>query len=471
MAWWPSLTHSFVQQFPNGWRCKALASRWHLLSWLLRLTLFLWPTPVEARLWKSRVTVIAIINQSLKSFHLSSIWSFHQPQKHLWHYWGAWLPSSFRKCCWCWSLAIKGMVWVGWCCMLSLLLAGTSLIFCIQSQVSFKDKTAYHNVSVSGDIFIQNQLKVLVKVGSVDFQQDVWFWPNMHKELELAYVLSCPKCQCNKSSTSKPIGPLHPLPIPEQCRDSVAIDFIGLLPKDGNFDSIVTFTDCLGSDIQIVPTHFNLTAEKLADLFFNWWYCDNGLPLEIISDCDKLFMSTFWKALHKLTGVKLKMSTAYHLETNGSSEQSNKTIIQSIRFHVKHNQQGWVQALPQICFNIMNTTNKSTGFSPFQLRMGCSPRIIPPLLPNPLKDNKALLARTILEQLAHDVWEAQDNLIKAKISLLQLWKTSRLNCQSSFRFLMGTMSCPCSWCWWDLSPLQRFQVRVCFVFWISSSLW
>ena len=51
-------------------------------------------------------------------------------------------------------------------------LAGTSLIFRIQSQVSFKDRTAYRNVSVSGDIFIRNQLKVLVKVGSVDFQQD-----------------------------------------------------------------------------------------------------------------------------------------------------------------------------------------------------------------------------------------------------------------------------------------------------------
>ena len=48
----------------------------------------------------------------------------------------------------------------------------SSLIFCIQSQVSFKDKTTYRNVFVSGDIFVQNQLKVLVKVSCVDFQQD-----------------------------------------------------------------------------------------------------------------------------------------------------------------------------------------------------------------------------------------------------------------------------------------------------------
>ena len=31
-----------------------------------------------------------------------------------------------------------------------------------QSQVSFKDKTAYRNVSVSSDILVRNQLKVLV---------------------------------------------------------------------------------------------------------------------------------------------------------------------------------------------------------------------------------------------------------------------------------------------------------------------
>ena len=48
----------------------------------------------------------------------------------------------------------------------------SSLIFHIQSQVSFKDKTVYRNVSVSSDIFVQNQLKVLVKVGCMDFQQD-----------------------------------------------------------------------------------------------------------------------------------------------------------------------------------------------------------------------------------------------------------------------------------------------------------
>lgn len=67
---------------------------------------------------------------------------------------------------------LQSKEWFEWDDMTSSLSAGTSLIFRIQPQVSFKDKTAYRNVSVSGDIFIRNQLKVLVKVGSVNFQRD-----------------------------------------------------------------------------------------------------------------------------------------------------------------------------------------------------------------------------------------------------------------------------------------------------------
>ena len=118
----------------------------------------------------------------------------------------------------------------------------------------------------------------------------------------------------------KPTGPLHPLPVPNKRGDSVAIDFIGPLPLNEGFDCILTMTDRLGSDICIIPMQLTITAEDLALLFFNNWYCENGLPQDIISNRDKLFVSKFWRALHNLTGVKLKPSSAYHPETNGSSE-------------------------------------------------------------------------------------------------------------------------------------------------------
>ena len=91
-----------------------------------------------------------------------------------------------------------------------------------------------------------------------------YFWPNMHKDLEEGYVPSCMDCQCNKSLTSKPAGPLHPLPVPDKHCDSVALDFIGPLPVDNGFDYVLTITDRLNSDIWIIPTSSKLTAEKLA---------------------------------------------------------------------------------------------------------------------------------------------------------------------------------------------------------------
>ena len=75
------------------------------------------------------------------------------------------------------------------------------------------------------------------------------------------------------------------------------------------------------------------------------------------------------------------MSMAYHPETDGSSECTNKTVSQSLHFHVDCQQKGWVHTLPQIHFAIMNTINALTGYSKFQLHLGHSPCIIPSIIP------------------------------------------------------------------------------------------
>ena len=53
-----------------------------------------------------------------------------------------------------------------------------------------------------------------------------YYWPNMQCDLEEAYVPSCVDCQRNKSSTVRTRGPLHPLPVPDECGSSVAMDFV-----------------------------------------------------------------------------------------------------------------------------------------------------------------------------------------------------------------------------------------------------
>ena len=144
------------------------------------------------------------------------------------------------------------------------------------------------------------------------------------------------------------------------------------------------------------------TAEDTTLLVFNHWYCENGLPLDFVSDRDKLFMSHFWKVLFQLTGVKLKMSSGYHPKTDGSRKWTNKMVNQAIHFHVERNQKGWVCALPRICFCIMNTINASMGYSGFQLCLGRSPCIIPPIVPSRLSPklrSAGTAAETVIAQL------------------------------------------------------------------------
>jgi hypothetical protein len=250
--------------------------------------------------------------------------------------------------------------------------------------------------------------------------RDSYYWPNMQRDLELAYVPGCAPCQRNKSQSHKPKGPLHPLPVPDERGDRIAMDFIGPLPLDKGYDCILTITDALGSDIRLIPTTMKLTAEECAELFFTNWYCENGLPKAIVSDRDKLFVSKFWRAVCKLSGVKLKMSSAYHPETDGSSERTNKTVNQCIRYHVNRSQKGWVRALPLIRFQMLNTVNKSTGYSGFQLRFGKSPRLVPEwnteemVAENPELKEALLKVTDVLSRLRDDVNDARDNLLSAK---------------------------------------------------------
>ena len=111
----------------------------------------------------------------------------------------------------------------------------------------------------------------------------------------------------------------------------------------------MTITDRFGSaDIQLIPTRLDISAKDCAAIFFEKWYCENGLPLEIISDRDKLFTSAFWKELHRLTGTKVKLSSSFHPETDGASERTNKTLNQTLRYLVDRQQKGWVKQLPYV---------------------------------------------------------------------------------------------------------------------------
>ncbi|KAE9399788.1 fatty acid synthase [Gymnopus androsaceus JB14] len=67
---------------------------------------------------------------------------------------------------------LQSKEWFDWEDESQALTPGLPLVFRVQSEVSFKDRVSFRELSVTGDIFIQDQLKNFHKVGSVDFQAD-----------------------------------------------------------------------------------------------------------------------------------------------------------------------------------------------------------------------------------------------------------------------------------------------------------
>ena len=138
----------------------------------------------------------------------------------------------------------------------------------------------------------------------------------------------------SKLSNQKPYGLLNPLAVPTYLWESVGIDFIGPLPESHNqdrqYDSITVIICLLTSMVHLVPSHINYNATQLAELIFEHIYKIHGLPRNIISDQDVLFTSTFWSRLHRLIGTKLRMSSAYHPQSDGSMERANQTFTQML---------------------------------------------------------------------------------------------------------------------------------------------
>ena len=219
----------------------------------------------------------------------------------------------------------------------------------------------HHDTGIAGH-FGRNRVLAAV-------QQKFW-WPQM-KNMIAEYIRSCPACQQNKGATTSPAGTLQPLEISEDRWASVSMDFIVRLPETkAGFDAIMVVVDRLTKYAFFIPTHTSATAVEAAQVFFNRVVCTKGLPRSIVSDRDSRFVSAFWKGLWAEMGTKLKMSTAYHPQTDGQTERMNRVLEEMLRTYCVYSPERWDEYLPQAMFAYNNSVHASTGYSPHFLNYG-----------------------------------------------------------------------------------------------------
>jgi len=85
-----------------------------------------------------------------------------------------------------------------------------------------------------------------------------------------------------------------------------------------------------------IGLHENATAKDVADTFLREVWKLHGLPTGIISDMDAKFSGEFWESLCKMLGVKRRMSTAYHPQTDGQTERTNQVLEGYLRRFVNY---------------------------------------------------------------------------------------------------------------------------------------
>jgi Integrase zinc binding domain len=129
-----------------------------------------------------------------------------------------------------------------------------------------------------------------------NYIRKAYWWPSMATDIEL-FCTSCARCQMNKTSTQRPKGLLHSLPILDRPWQSIGIDFIGPLPKSNDCDYIMVIIDQLMSQVHLVPMTTTVTAKGIAWLFLKEIIRLHGVPDSIVSDRDSKFTSIFWREL------------------------------------------------------------------------------------------------------------------------------------------------------------------------------
>jgi hypothetical protein len=225
----------------------------------------------------------------------------------------------------------------------------------------------FHNSPISGHMGVDKTFHRL---------QANFFWQGMRQDIR-KYIAQCSVCQSTKYETKKPGGFLQPLPVPSGIWEDLSLDFITGLPPSHGCTTILVVVDRFSKGAHFGALPPTYTAYKVAQLFLDMVCKHHGVPRSLVSDRDPIFISQFWRELFKLSGTQLRMSTAYHPETDGQTEVLNRSLEQYLRAFVHHKPSLWLTFLPLAEWSYNTTKHSATGYSPFHVMYGKEPATIP----------------------------------------------------------------------------------------------
>jgi hypothetical protein len=234
--------------------------------------------------------------------------------------------------------------------------------------------------------------------------KQMFYWPGMRADV-LQYVQSCTVCQQSKPDRAKYPGLLQPLEVPPQAWHTISLDFIEGLPRSAHYNCILVVVDKFSKYGHFLPLLHPFTAAKVARVFLDNVYKLHGLPVNIISDRDRIFTSSFWQQLFQITGTNLSMSSSYHPQSDGQTERLNQCLETFLRCYVHTCPSRWSAWLSVAEYWYNTTVHSTLGRTPFEVLYGHTPR------------HFGILVDTVVPQPELETWLKERELMTKVIKL------------------------------------------------------
>jgi hypothetical protein len=194
-----------------------------------------------------------------------------------------------------------------------------------------------------------------------------FYWPDMHEDTK-RYVASCPECQRTGNIPQRnPMTLKYNLQI--DLFDVWGIDFMGPFKNSHGYEHILVMVDYVSKWVEAMPCRKASTEESIAMIKSMIFPCFGTLRM-LISDGGTHFTGKNFKRCLSKLGFEHRVSTAYHPQTNGQAETSNRQLKSILNKTIVKGGKDWSEKLYGALWVYRTTFKTPIGMTSYQFVYG-----------------------------------------------------------------------------------------------------